>query len=1115
MAIDGLALRSAELPAQVQQTFEVLRELSDWPDRPSPTPHSAARTLERAQPALGASDAHRQLLANSVPSLGACDDPVAVAVAPRGAIALGLRAGPRALIAAPSGDRAYSISSPSLSPISALAWCLPTSSRPAHALPLLALGHDDGSLALIDPSVSASQSSTFKDLRQVHPNSIQAIASVHLRTGPEIVAGDSGGNVRRHSLSPAGMVVRHRHSSLGVQVFAQDINCIALPSEDVALAAVETHASVAIVSLGADVKLVGRPARVSEGDPGPRACWMRDSQCWNTASGVRAERLLISWGKSATIYTVSYNGVEAERRFSLPFEPIALACLHHRLIAAVASVGSFVGLRVGDFSESTEDDGSEVDRVELGSYLLNERHGFASYGPLVCAVTNDSVFQITSRTGSATVDDLCQRGLYADALASMLRSGRLDSEQASVALRGLVSAAVSKVESNESSEDMGNGDEDREDVLATAAECCVQFCIASGLRGSLLVSGELPELFKYSGDRARRAFAQALWPHARPEDIASPELSSDILSPLQAHNDRVGMQRLLLNIPIECIDLDQGLRACKLLNLHAAFIRLSHEALSEYVGPIQEMLESNCEHDDDEREALTPRRIALVSIWLLSCGLSFPTGSSTLKMNAWKPAHLNLLQWLSQEAPSEPLRVLMRRPETMQHASIDIIADSVARLALNASAEELASSCVEVSGRLVHAMIHTALQLLESDRRAMLRMCKCAGELCGRSSVRASGRNVRIVLSDDDVQVLMELLTGPARSEEWAESICCKLATLGGNLRDTVQGYAQRASMYQVLALCHAWKHSKVDAFRVLLDEACSAQTLFSFLNFMVSGGEYVPEGSVCQLLGEPSAAERHSVREDAIANIHTLAKKSTERTAEFCMLRLDFEQSQSAALQQLRSDPALELEVLEHSLNWGSRAIMRSEGQTRLIELMCAQRPESVRETLVRTSECDMQRCLDATRNYRVRDATSLLLERVGDYEGALEVQMELLAEAHADVTHQSGDGSMVSVADLQLSEGLGVCLRGGESTSISQSRTTALWFRLLDQCVKDVRGIATESTASDILEQHLERALTRAIDLLMQMSQAGTRVCLFPSSTSFCVCAIYRNGSGGTCWR
>jgi hypothetical protein len=129
--------------------------------------------------------------------------------------------------------------------------------------------------------------------------------------------------------------------------------------------------------------------------------------------------------------------------------------------------------------------------------------------------------------------------------------------------------------------------------------------------------------------------------------------------------------------------------------------------------------------------------------------------------------------------------------------------------------------------------------------------------------------------------------------------------------------------------------------------------------------------------------------------------------------------------------------------------------------------------------------------------------------------VQMELLAEAHADVTHQSGDGSMVSVADLQLSEGLGVCLRAGESTSISQSRTTALWFRLLDQCVKDVRGIATESTASDILEQHLERALTRAIDLLIQMFQAGTRVCLFPSSTSFCVCAIYRNGSGGTCWR
>lgn len=1149
--IDTLILEESEIPGCLQNTCDALSHITHWQSPEHPSADNVAYTLEhKVQAAVeGEQKKRKDLCAHQITAVGnilSTQEATSIDIGSRGVIALGLRSGACVItkahsshafslippVSATSGLAAASASVPAQhsTGCSAVAWSVHCSSRASmmlHSLPLLALGTFDGSITLLEPSkcgaalptadttptkqarsssssalhsssqLSSSSAAVYKELRQSHPSAIQAIACVHLRSGPEIVAADTSGNVRRHSLSAAGVVVWHRVASLGVHVFAQDIHCIIRESDDTALAAVETNASVAIVHLGSDASLIGRPAKQNDSDPGPRACWLRDVQEGAESAGL--ERILISWGQSATLYCVSSSSVDAERQIILPFEPIAIACLHSRLAAAVASVGSIVGLSLDRESTGTNES-LELDRLELGSYITNDRHGFSSFGPFACALTSEGVFHVESGAGFATVDNLIQRELFADALACMLRTQNVEQKQALEALNGIMQCIV--------------GVHNKEE-LELIAHSCIAFATSSGLRKQLLANGTLGEMFQSAGNDARKAFAYALWPLAQPEDIASPDILRDVLQQLQEQGEFLSMQKLLLNAPIESIDLDQGLRACNKLQLHVASTRIFHDALGEYVDPIKELLAA---HDRDIENAskyedeLQPRCIALVSIWLIARGKTFPTGRDGLKRGIWKRAHADVLRWLAEEKHSvesgHPLWALCRPPANLRRAAADVLLDSVARQAIHATAEELATTSATLFGRIIHTLIHIAQSRLQSydqgkeaEVDAALELLHSAGQLCCKRGVYAQARAFEASVDEEDLMLLLQLLQEHASSQMWAVNIFAQLAALGATMRSFVLDQARAAQIIQVEALCSAWDGNIPKALQVLLSDNCAAHVPFAFINALLGSSDATSMPSytnepVYRFCGVPSENDEYQLKQSAVSLILSLAKKDPALTAEFCMKHVHSDAMVSSVLQALRSDSCIELHVLRHAMRWGERSIMQCEGQTRLIELLCEQQSASVRDMLALTSACDLQRCLDATRSHNVPDATAVLLERVGDVDGALGVHLQLLAQQQKSIVHSPENDTVLTTARSQLSEAINVCIRGVEYFGSRDYKATSLWFRLLDQCVEGARVIQASSKASTILEQHLETALTRTQQQPLKLNEHPIRspLCLVP---------------------
>jgi len=136
---------------------------------------------------------------------------------------------------------------------------------------------------------------------------------------------------------------------------------------------------------------------------------------------------------------------------------------------------------------------------------------------------------------------------------------------------------------------------------------------------------------------------------------------------------------------------------------------------------------------------------------------------------------------------------------------------------------------------------------------------------------------------------------------------------------------------------------------------------------------------------------------------------------------------------------------------------------QERYVALLSQFDPQSVYSFLLDHSDYRLEECLSITKEKGIVDATAYLLERAGDFHGALEL---LLEDLHSKLLHfssslqEANESSDVSATAQDVVKCLDVatslCCR--TSASVDSTESEGLWFTLLDSFVVPQRNTRKE---------------------------------------------------------
>ncbi|XP_049808749.1 vacuolar protein sorting-associated protein 8 homolog [Schistocerca nitens] len=616
------------------------------------------------------------------------------------------------------------------------------------------------------------------------------------------------------------------------------------------------------------------------------------------------------------------------------------------------------------------------------------------------------------------------------------------------------------------------------DTYQESIPACVEYCVSLDVMD--LLFGKLWDTC--SNDEGMKAvYLESLEPWLLNDRLrhVPPIISQQFVSHYENLGNLQTLEECLVHMDVASLDIHQVMGLCWSQGLYNAIIYIHNKALMDYVTPLQELMPilqaalSTGKQLTDQQIALGNKLLVYISCCL--AGRAYPVGYIPSDMVASvKHEVFKCLTCLhSKDAPdSEPpypyLRVLLHF-DTREFLNV---------LALAFEEPEFLS---EVGMRQVQRLVDILLLIMVQGEGFTPSQVGSLFTFLARQLARpwCGLLHVERQLFEQVVEFLTEGSGSPSTGHhEERQQALLELIRAGGLQhydQDRLLTLAHKAYFYRVCELLYEQRHEYDKILQCYLWDPLRKPQVFSYLRNI--------------LLLYNNTAERSKVEAQVVDNIKELLDIDAVKTAQIIVLHLP--QTIPKILRKLDLEPEVLYQFLHGLFDFRDSHANLSHLKDDLtlepqlveqyIQLMCQYDPAKVYSFITSFDGYRLDNTLKITRKYEQTDATAYLLEKTGDFQGALQLllghlnsRIDLLITTSRDGVNKVEEETAVRELTTRLVE---LCRRG--SATLDEAGRHSVWFPLLDSLMRPQRNETTRLLVLQELTQQLLMAMSSFVSL------------------------------------
>ncbi|KAJ8866328.1 hypothetical protein PR048_032171 [Dryococelus australis] len=550
---------------------------------------------------------------------------------------------------------------------------------------------------------------------------------------------------------------------------------------------------------------------------------------------------------------------------------------------------------------------------------------------------------------------------------------------------------------------------------------------------------------------ARACYLQSLEPWLLNDRLPNlpPFISQEFVTHYENKGFLQALEACLVHLEVTSIDIDQVMRLCWTHGLYDAIIHIHNRAMKDYVTPLQDLMPI-LQAALSTGKQLTDRQIVLgnkLLVYISCClaGRAYPVGDipeedvQSVKYEVFKClTSLHSKDASDNELPYPYLRTLLQF-DTREFLNV---------LALAFEEPEFTS---ELGLRQVQRLVDILLLVMVKGSGFMPSQVGSLFTFLARQLAKPwCGLHVDRQLFEQVVEFLTESSgsTSLGHHEERQQALL-ELMRVGGLQhfdQDRLLRLADKAGFYRVCELLYEQRREYEKILQCYLRDALRRPQVFSFLHnllLLCSGGE-----SGCT----------PRIEAQILDSIAELLDVDPGRTGQVVCSHLPH--LVPAIVEQLRDQRELLFRFLQavfHYRESHNRDDLPLEPHLveLYISLLCEHAPNQVLTFLSASDSYRLDNAISIVKSCGHAEATAYLLERAGDFRGALTLLLEKLEQRLA--AGERGEELGVLVSTLKA-----LCQRA--SASMDEKSRQEMWFLLLECIMRPQRDKTHNSQGSCI---------------------------------------------------
>nr|CAD7195543.1 unnamed protein product [Timema douglasi] len=526
------------------------------------------------------------------------------------------------------------------------------------------------------------------------------------------------------------------------------------------------------------------------------------------------------------------------------------------------------------------------------------------------------------------------------------------------------------------------------------------------------------------------------------------------------------LEACLVHLEVMSLDINQVMRLCWAHGMHDAIIHIHNRGMRDYVAPLQELMPilqtalSMGKQLNSDQIALGNKLLVYISCCL--AGRAYPAGDipeqdiQNVKYEVFKCLTCLHSKDASDSESSYPYLRTLLQFDTREFLNV---------LALAFEEPEFTS---ELGLRQVQRLVDILLLVMvQGDGFTPSQVGSLFTFLARQLAKPWCSLHVDRQLFEQVVEFLTENSSSstPQHHEERQQALL-ELMKAGGLQhydQNKLLKLADKAAFYRVCELLYEQRREYDKILHCYLQDPLRKPQVFSFLRNL--------------LLLYSNTPEKSKVETQIVDKIGDLLDVDCIKTGHVICLHLPH--LVPVIVSKLQAQPNVLFQFLKgifHYRESSSKEEMPVEPQLveQYIDLMCMFAPESVLGFVSTNEEYRLDQTTAIMKRHGLSEPTAFLLEKAGDFQGALYLLLGSL-DHHIEAV-VAGD---VPTSELGMLTGnlVGLCQRG--SPTMDEKERQAIWFQLLESLMKPQRSNETNLPVLKELTQQLLTSMSSYVSL------------------------------------
>nr|CAD7425885.1 unnamed protein product [Timema monikensis] len=545
-----------------------------------------------------------------------------------------------------------------------------------------------------------------------------------------------------------------------------------------------------------------------------------------------------------------------------------------------------------------------------------------------------------------------------------------------------------------------------------------------------------------------------------------PSIMQEFVSYYEKKGSFQALEACLVHLEVMSLDINQVMRLCWAHGMHDAIIHIHNRGMRDYVAPLQELMPilqtalSKGKPLNCDQIALGNKLLVYISCCL--AGRAYPAGDipaqdiQNVKYEVFKCLTCLHSKDASDSESSYPYLRTLLQFDTREFLNV---------LALAFEEPEFTS---ELGLRQVQRLVDILLLVMvQGDGFTPSQVGSLFTFLARQLAKPWCSLHVDRQLFEQVVEFLTENSSSstPQHHEERQQALL-ELMKAGGLQhydQNKLLKLADKAAFYRVCELLYEQRREYDKILHCYLQDPLRKPQVFSFLRNL--------------LLLYSNTPKKSKVETQIVDKIVDLLDVDCIKTGHVICLHLPH--LVPVIVSKLQAQPNALFQFLKgifHYRESSSKEEMPVEPQLveQYIDLMCMYAPESVLGFVSTNEEYRLDHTTTIMKRHGLSEPTAFLLEKAGDFQGALYLLLGSLDHQIEAVV--AGD---VPTSELGMVTGnlVGLCQRG--SPTMDEKERQAIWFQLLESLMKPQRSNETNLPVLKELTQQLLTSMSSYVSL------------------------------------